>query len=45
MKSPHRPTQHKSFVPYGIHPNSAFGETSFSLGMLYEIVFKKEGIK
>jgi hypothetical protein len=26
-----RITQHKRFVPYGTHPNSAFGGTSFML--------------
>ena len=30
-------TQHRRFVPYGTHPNSAFGETSFTLGTLYEM--------
>ncbi|MEO0092832.1 MAG: hypothetical protein ABIK93_02570 [candidate division WOR-3 bacterium] len=25
----HRLTQHKRFIPNGIHPNSAFGGTSF----------------
>jgi hypothetical protein len=29
-----RLTQHKRFVPYGTHPNSAFGGTSFMLRTL-----------
>jgi hypothetical protein len=29
-----RITQHKKFVPYGAHPNSAFGGTSFMLETL-----------
>ncbi len=29
-----RITQHKRFVPYGTHPNSAFGGTSFMLETL-----------
>jgi len=33
-----RITQHKRFVPYGTHPNSAFGGTSFMLKPLSEIV-------
>jgi len=35
-------TQHKRFVPYGTHPNSAFGRTSFMLGTLYPL--KTEGV-
>ena len=38
-------TQHKRFVPYGTHPNSAYGGTSFMLGPLYAIgrfEFEKE---
>jgi len=31
-------TQHKRFVSYGTHPNSAFGGTSFMLGTLGEMV-------
>ncbi len=30
-------TQHKRFVPYDTHPNSAFGGISFMLGTLYVI--------
>jgi hypothetical protein len=29
-------TQHKRFVPYGTHPNPAFGGTSFMLETLCE---------
>jgi hypothetical protein len=36
-----RLTQHKRFVPYGTHPNSAFGETSFMLSPLGEIACQK----
>ena len=32
-----RLTQHKRFVPYGTHPNSAFGGISFMLRTLDEI--------
>jgi hypothetical protein len=32
-----RITQHKRFVPFGTHPNSAIGGTSFMLGTLSEI--------
>lgn len=37
VSPPHRLTQHKRFVPYTTHPNSAFGRTSFMLGTLYDI--------
>ena len=30
-------TQHKRFVPFGTHQNSAFGGTSFMLGTLCAI--------
>ena len=32
--SPHRPTQHKRFVPYGTHSNFCFAKTSFMLETL-----------
>ena len=35
--SQRRITQHKRFVPYGTHPNSAFSGTSFMLETLAEI--------
>jgi len=31
-------TQHKRFVPYGTHPNPAFGGTSFMLETLAVMV-------
>jgi len=39
-----RITQHKRFVPYGTHPNSAFGGTSFMLETLGKIHFILDNI-
>jgi len=37
-----RLTQHKRFVPFGTHPNFAFGKTSFMLEPLGDTRKKKE---
>lgn len=36
-----RITQYKRFVPYGSHPNFAFGKTSFMLVTLYERLYHR----
>jgi len=40
-----RITQHKRFVPYGTHPNSAFGGTSFTLGTLGKMASMKNDLE
>jgi hypothetical protein len=40
-----RITQHKRFVPYSTHPNSAFGGTSFMLKTLGEILLERSYIR
>jgi len=40
-----RITQHKRFVPYGTHPNSAFGGTSFMLETLAVMLKRKQNYK
>jgi len=40
MRAKRRITQHKRFVPYGTHPNSVFGGTSFMLRTLGDIALE-----